>query len=81
MPGRFGCGPGAVRFISGTYRQHVELAMAHGINVFIVDWYWYENAPCFERQLNEGLIPALNQGLECALGYSLPFTLDHSLCP
>jgi hypothetical protein len=40
-------------------RQHVELALEHGINVFIVDWYWYENAPCFERQLNEGLIPAL----------------------
>ncbi|NLL83777.1 MAG: hypothetical protein GX230_05990 [Lentisphaerae bacterium] len=40
-------------------REHVELAMAHGVNVFIVDWYWYENAPCFERQLNEGLIPAL----------------------
>ncbi len=45
-------------------RQHVELAMAHGINVFIVDWYWYENAPCFERQLNEGLIPAL-EGTDC----------------
>ncbi len=40
-------------------RQHVELAMEHGINVFIMDWYWYENAPCFERQLNEALIPAL----------------------
>jgi hypothetical protein len=45
-------------------RQHVELAMAHGVNVFIVDWYWYENAPCFERQLNEGLIPAL-EGTGC----------------
>jgi len=45
-------------------RQHVELAMAHGINVFIMDWYWYENAPCFERQLNEGLIPAL-EGTDC----------------
>jgi hypothetical protein len=45
-------------------RQHVELAMAHGINVFIMDWYWYENAPCFERQLNEGLIPALD-GTDC----------------
>jgi len=43
----------------GVMRQHVELALAHGINVFIMDWYWYENAPCFERQLNEGLIPAL----------------------
>jgi hypothetical protein len=40
-------------------REHVELARAHGVNVFIVDWYWYEDAPCFERQLNEGLIPAL----------------------
>ncbi len=40
-------------------RQHVELALAHGVNVFIMDWYWYENAPCFERQLNEGLLPAL----------------------
>lgn len=40
-------------------REHVKLAREHGINVFIMDWYWYENAPCFERQLNEGLIPAL----------------------
>jgi len=40
-------------------RQHVQLAREHGINVFIMDWYWYENAPCFERQLNEALIPAL----------------------
>jgi hypothetical protein len=45
-------------------RQHVELALEHGVNVFIMDWYWYENAPCFERQLNEGLIPAL-QGTDC----------------
>lgn len=40
-------------------KQHVELALAHGVNVFIVDWYWYENAPCFERQLNEGILPAI----------------------
>ena len=40
-------------------RQHVELAKQHGINVFIMDWYWYENSPCFERQLNDALIPAL----------------------
>ena len=45
-------------------RQQVEMAMAHGVNVFIVDWYWYENAPCFERQLTEGLIPAL-EGTDC----------------
>lgn len=40
-------------------RQHVALAREHGVNVFVMDWYWYENAPCFERQLNDGLIPAL----------------------
>ncbi|MDA3797769.1 MAG: glycoside hydrolase family 99-like domain-containing protein [Kiritimatiellae bacterium] len=40
-------------------REHIKLAREHGINVFIMDWYWYENAACFERQLNEGLIPAL----------------------
>jgi hypothetical protein len=45
-------------------RQHIEMAMEHGVNVFIVDWYWYENSPCFERQLNEGLIPAL-EGTDC----------------
>lgn len=42
-------------------RQHIELAREHGINVFIMDWYWFENTPCFERQLNEGLIPALKK--------------------
>jgi hypothetical protein len=45
-------------------RQHVDLALSHGINVFIMDWYWYDNAPCFERQLNEGLLPAL-EGTDC----------------
>lgn len=45
-------------------KQHIELAMAHGVNVFVVDWYWYENAPCFERQLNEGLLPAI-EGTDC----------------
>ncbi|MFC1996170.1 glycoside hydrolase family 99-like domain-containing protein [Chloroflexota bacterium] len=40
-------------------KEHVALAREHGINVFIMDWYWYENAACFEKQLNEGLIPAL----------------------
>ena len=45
-------------------REHVRLAREHGIRVFIVDWYWYENAPCFERQLNEALLPAL-EGTDC----------------
>ncbi len=40
-------------------RQHVEMAAKYGVNTFIMDWYWYENQPCLERQLNEALIPAL----------------------
>ncbi len=45
-------------------REQVKLAIEHGVNVFIVDWYWYLNTPCFERQLNEALIPAL-EGTDC----------------
>jgi len=45
-------------------REQVKMAIEHGVNVFIVDWYWYQNAPCFERQLNEALIPAL-EGTDC----------------
>lgn len=40
-------------------RQHVLLGAEYGVNTFIMDWYWYDNSPCFERQLNDGLIPAL----------------------
>ncbi len=40
-------------------RQQVALGAKYGVNTFIMDWYWYDNAPCLERQLNEGLIPAL----------------------
>lgn len=40
-------------------RQHAELALEHGVNVFIMDWYWYEGSPFLERQLNEGLMPGI----------------------
>lgn len=40
-------------------REHVAMALRHGINVFIVDWYWYGNNPCFERQLNDAILPAI----------------------
>lgn len=41
--------------------QHAALALDHGINTFIVDWYWYDGQACLERQLNDGLIPALKE--------------------
>jgi hypothetical protein len=40
-------------------RQQVALGAAYGVNTFIVDWYWFEQQACFERQLNEALLPAL----------------------
>ncbi len=43
----------------GVMGQHAELALEHGVNVFIMDWYWYEDSPFLERQLNEGLMPAI----------------------
>lgn len=39
--------------------QHVQLAAEHAIDAFIMDWYWYDGAPCLERQLNDALIPAI----------------------
>ena len=39
--------------------QHAELALEHGVNVFCVDWYWYEGSPFLERQLNEGILPGI----------------------
>jgi len=41
-------------------REQVAIGAAHGVNTFIVDWYWYEQQPCFERQLNDALLPALS---------------------
>jgi len=40
-------------------REQLALAERHGVDTFIMDWYWYDDQPCFERHLNEGLIPAL----------------------
>ncbi len=40
-------------------REQVALGAAYGVNTFIVDWYWFDGAPCFERQLNDALLPAL----------------------
>jgi len=38
----------------------IEAATAHGVNVFIYDWYWYDNAPFLENCLNDGFLKAPN---------------------
>lgn len=42
-------------------RQQIEQATAHGVNVFIYDWYWYDNRPFLENCLNDGFLKAENR--------------------
>ncbi|HEY3872252.1 MAG TPA: glycoside hydrolase family 99-like domain-containing protein [Actinocrinis sp.] len=36
----------------------VDTALNHGIDGFLVDWYWYDNQPFLNRALDEGLLRA-----------------------
>ncbi len=38
----------------------IETATAHGVNVFIYDWYWYDGKPFLEEALNDGFLKAKN---------------------
>lgn len=38
----------------------IDKATAHGVNVFIFDWYWYDGAPFLESALNNGFLKAPN---------------------
>ena len=40
--------------------QQIELALSHGVNTFIYDWYWYDGRPFLEQCLNEGFLKARN---------------------
>ncbi len=46
------------------YVMEMQLAAAadHGVNVFIYDWYWYDNRPFLEQCLNHGYLKARNNG-------------------
>lgn len=37
--------------------RQAQLAAEHGVNVFIVDWYWYDNADFLNGALDRGLLP------------------------
>jgi hypothetical protein len=32
----------------------IDLAVEHGVNVFVYDWYWYDEGPFLESALNDG---------------------------
>jgi hypothetical protein len=38
----------------------IDVATDHGVNVFIYDWYWYNEAPFLENALNNGFLKAKN---------------------
>ena len=40
--------------------MEINAAADHGVNVFIFDWYWYDNMPYLEAHLNEGFLGASN---------------------
>jgi hypothetical protein len=42
--------------------KKIDVAAAHGVDLFIFDWYWYDDGPFLERCLNEGYLKARNNG-------------------
>jgi hypothetical protein len=40
--------------------QKIDAAFSHGLDVFIFDWYWYDDGPYLERALDEGFLKAGN---------------------
>jgi len=40
--------------------MEINAAADHGVNVFIYDWYWYDNRPFLEDCLNNGYLKAKN---------------------
>lgn len=40
--------------------MEIDQAAAHGVNVFIFDWYWYDGRPFIETALDNGFLKAGN---------------------
>ena len=40
--------------------MEIACAAEHGVNVFIYDWYWFDNRPFLEQCLNNGYLKARN---------------------
>lgn len=41
--------------------MQINAAADHGVNVFIYDWYWFDERPFLEQCLNEGFLKAKNK--------------------
>ena len=44
--------------------QKITAALAHGVNTFIFDWYWYEGKPFLESCINDGFLKANNNRMK-----------------
>ena len=42
--------------------QKIDAAADHGVDVFIFDWYYYDDGPYLERALEDGFLKAENNG-------------------
>jgi hypothetical protein len=38
----------------------IDVAVDHGVNIFVYDWYWYDGGPFLESALNDGFLKAKN---------------------
>jgi hypothetical protein len=38
----------------------IDIALDHGVNTFIYDWYWFDGGPFLESALNDGFLGAPN---------------------
>ncbi len=38
--------------------KNIHAAITHGVNIFIFDWYWYDNKPLLESCLDSGFLKA-----------------------
>lgn len=45
---------------SAVMEKQIDCAVSYGVNVFIYDWYWYDNRPFLENCLNDGFLKAKN---------------------
>ena len=41
--------------------MEIDQAASHGVNVFIFDWYWFDNRPFMETTLTNGFLKARNR--------------------
>lgn len=45
---------------SRVMEMQIKCAVDYGVNVFIYDWYWFDNRPFLENCLNDGFLKARN---------------------